>query len=340
MASIKDISEACGVSIATVSKALHDHSDIGEDTKRRVREVAASMGYSPNAAARSLRSKRTYNIGVLYADGSNSGLTHDYFMQILDSFKRSVEEHGYDLTFVNASRGGKDNKTYLEHCRFRGFDGVIAAVVDFANPQVEELICSEIPSVTINFEYEGQTAVMNDDAQGMRELFRYVYGRGHRKIAYVHSFPEMVTRARIEAFTEEAASCGVNVPEEYMPESQFRDAKGAAVATKKLMELPVPPTCILYPDDLAAIGGMNAARSMGLRIPEELSVVGFDGLPVGRCLEPQLTTLWQDTERIGSTAAAQLIRLIEQPRTAKRGRFVIPGVLYEGGTVGRFLRAR
>ena len=104
MVSMKDISIACGVSVATVSKALNDHSDIGEETKNRIRKVAKEMGYYPNSMARALKTNRTYNIGVLFVDDAQSGLTHDFFSYVLDSFKRTVEESGYDITFINSSK--------------------------------------------------------------------------------------------------------------------------------------------------------------------------------------------------------------------------------------------
>jgi len=117
MASLKDISAACGVSVATVSKALNDHRDVGEETKQHIREVAKKMGYFPNANARALRTNRSNSIGVLFVDEMpQSGLTHDYFSHILDSFKITVEAQGYDVTFINCNKGRKNNMSYLEHC--------------------------------------------------------------------------------------------------------------------------------------------------------------------------------------------------------------------------------
>lgn len=104
MASLKDISKICGVSVATVSKALNDHKDIGEETKANIRRVAKEMGYSPNLSARALKTNRTYGIGVLFADEARSGLTHDYFSSVLDSFKRTAEKSGYDITFINSCK--------------------------------------------------------------------------------------------------------------------------------------------------------------------------------------------------------------------------------------------
>ena len=101
MVSMKDISAACGVSVATVSKALNDHHDIGEETKAHIKKVAREMGYHPNSLARALKTNKSYNLGVLFVDEAMSGLTHDYFSHVLDSFKRKAEERGYDITFIN-----------------------------------------------------------------------------------------------------------------------------------------------------------------------------------------------------------------------------------------------
>lgn len=128
MVSMKDISAACGVSIATVSKALNDHKDIGKETKEHIRQVAKEMGYSPNSAAKALKTNCTRNLGVLFVDDAHSGLKHDYFAYVLDSFKRASEEKGYDITFINSNHFDSNPMTYLEHSRYRGFDGVMIAL--------------------------------------------------------------------------------------------------------------------------------------------------------------------------------------------------------------------
>ena len=131
MVSMKDISAVCGVSIATVSKALNDHRDIGKETKEHIRQVAKELGYSPNSAAKTLKTNRTYSLGVLFVDDEQSGLTHDYFAHVLDSFKRTAEERGYDITFINSCKTRPQRMSYLEHSRYRRFDGVVIACVDF-----------------------------------------------------------------------------------------------------------------------------------------------------------------------------------------------------------------
>ena len=150
MITIKDISKKCGVSPATVSKALNGYDDISPETAALVRRTAKELNYMPNAAARLLKTNRSHNIGVLFIDDSMSGLTHEYFSHILNSVKEESEENGYDITFISKNIG-KQKMSFLQHCRYRNCDGVVIANVDFQNPEVLELVNSEYPVVTIDF---------------------------------------------------------------------------------------------------------------------------------------------------------------------------------------------
>ena len=333
MVSMKDISELCGVSIATVSKALNGHKDIGEETKARICKVAKEMGYFPNSSARALKTKRTYNLGVLFVDEAQSGLTHDYFANVLNSFKQFAEKKGYDITFISAGNGGGKRMSYLERCRYRGFDGMVIACVDFENPEVEELVKSDIPLVTIDHSFYGRAAVISDNVTGMRDLLTYIVKQGHRRIAYIHGADSAVTKNRLSSFFKTAEEFGLTIPDEYIKEAAYRSTRETGEATKELLALKNPPTCIIYPDDFSSFGGMNVIKEKGLRIPEDISVAGYDGLRIGRHIEPKLTTLWQDTEAIGAEAARKLIDLIEKPKTTIIEQVVIGGEVYEGKTV-------
>ena len=200
MVSMKDIAQRCGVSVATVSKALNDQSDIGEETRERIRRAADEMGYVTNAAARALKANRTYNIGILFADEKNSGLTHPYFAPMLESLKVEAEAHGYDVTFINKNVGSRST-TYLQHCLYRQVDGVIVACVNFTDPQVLELIHSDLPVVTIDHVFNNRLSVISDNVHGVEALMRYVFDRGHRKIAFIHGTGSAVAEtAAGEAF--------------------------------------------------------------------------------------------------------------------------------------------
>ena len=335
MVSLKDISIACGVSVATVSKALNDHSDIGEETKERIRQVAKEMGYFPNASAKALKTNRTNNIGVLFVDEAQSGLTHDYFAYVLDSFKRTAEEQGYDITFINCCKSRANRMSYLEHARYRGFDGVVIACIDFYDPEVMELVRSDIPVVTIDHLFNNRIAIISDNVKGMKDLLTYIYGQGHRKIAYIHGADSAVTQSRLASFYKTAEELGLTIPDEYIKEAAYRSTKESFDRTQELLDLKEPPTCILYPDDFASFGGINAIKERGMKIPEDISVAGYDGIRIGRHLEPQLTTLKQDTEQIGAKAAECLINLIENPKTTLIQQKIVTGEVFEGKTVGK-----
>lgn len=339
MASMKDISKICGVSVATVSKALNNHRDIGEETKEQIRKVAKEIGYSPNLSARALKTNKTYGIGVLFADEARSGLTHDYFSSVLDSFKRTAEKCGYDITFINSSKNRAGSMSYLEHCRYRGFDGVAIACIDFNEPEVVELLQSDIPVVTIDYAFNDRIAVISDNAGGMKDLVQYICSLGHRRIAYIHGAPSAVTTNRLASFYATTEKRGIQTPDEYVVEAPYRDAVKTYEQTLKLLSLPEPPTCILFPDDFAAFGGIRAIRERGLRIPEDISVAGYDGIQAARHLDPQLTTLRQDTEQIGCTAARELISLIERPKSTIIRQITVSGRVDEGKSVALIGRA-
>ena len=336
MVSMKEIAKKCNVSVASVSKALNGYSDISEETRKFILKTASEMGYLPNSSARTLKTKRSYNLGVMFVDEAASGLTHDYFNHVLESFKRTAEERGYDITFTSGKISGQ-KLSYYEHCRYRGVDGVVVACVDFYADEVQELIRSDIPVVTIDHVFDGNIAVVSNNSQGMEDLVTYVYQQGHRRIAYIHGDNTSVTRIRLASFHRTLQRMGVDTPDEYIKESPYRDADSAAKATGELLNLPNPPTCILYPDDYAAIGGINEIRERGLRIPEDISIAGYDGITIAKILEPKLTTLCQDTVAIGRIAAEKLIDLIENPKTTLVDRFTVDGTLFKGASVQQLL---
>lgn len=336
MVSMKDISVACGVSVATVSKALNDHNDVGEETKQRIRKIAKEMGYFPNSSARALKTNKSYNIGVLFVEEvPQSGLTHDYFASILDSFKLTVEAKGYDITFINCNNMRKGRLSYLEHSKFRGVDGVLIACVDFRDPEVIELVNSDIPVVTIDSEFDNRLSVKSDNAKGIRDLLKYIYSQGHRKIAYIHgqSNSGNVTTERVKSFEDTAAELGIEIPEDYMIMGKYRDIPNAAKNAATLLNLTDRPTCIIFSDDYSAIGGMNEIKARGLTIPEDISIAGYDGSNIAAQIEPQLTTIVQDTRMIGRIAADNLINQIERPKTSVPEHVIIEGILREGKSV-------
>lgn len=332
MVTIKMIAQKCGYSVSTVSKALNNAPDIGAETAEFIRKTASEMGYTPNFAARALKTTRTHNFGVLFEDKTRSGLTHEFFSQILNSFKHRAEELGYDISFISDLLGGRDI-TYAEHARYRNYDGVLIASVDYTEQSVRDLVYCGIPVVTIDYEFNDCGSVTSDNVQGMRDLVTYVHSQGHTKIAFIYGEETAVTRSRIASFYQTCKELGIEVPEGYVIPGDFHNPAASGLASRKLMEMEDRPTCILYPDDISYIGGMNELERMGVSIPEDISAAGYDGIRLSQMLRPRLTTLQQDAEVMGASAAEELARAVDEGKRYIPRRIVVPGKVLTGETV-------
>ena len=333
---IKDISKACGVSPSTVSKVLNGYTDISRDTVEQVFRAAERMGYTPNAAARLLKTNRSHNIGVLFVDQMQSGLRHEYFSAVLNSVKEEAEAAGYDITFISQKLGGSA-MSYLDHCRYRKCDGVIIACVDFDDPGVMALIGSEIPVITVDHVFNQRGALISDNVRGMEELVTYLYGQGHRSIAYIHGEMTSVTQNRLAGFYRACTRLGLQVPDTYIRAARYHDPDSSARATRELLDQKDRPTCIIYPDDFSFLGGRSQLESMGLSIPEDISVAGYDGILLSQALRPALTTVLQDTDTLGRRSVQQLTEAIESPKTYVPRQELIPGKLLPGASVKKLL---
>ena len=276
---------------------------------------------------------RTYSLGILFKDNAMCGLTHDYFAGILNGFKLQAEELGYEITFINPGTR-HDNKTLLEHVKDRKIEGVGIICTDLNDPEVKELLESDIPLVTIDEPYDGIISILSDNEQGIRNLVYHIAGMGHKKIAYIHGDMNSVTNIRISGFKDACNKMGIEVPKEYIRECNYRDTKKASFETEALMRLPDPPTCIIYPDDYAAIGGINILKAYGYSIPDDISIAGYDGIDIPSRYDPKITTIRQNMDGMGRTAAKTLITLIDSPESITgRDDIIIETSLSEGNTV-------
>jgi DNA-binding LacI/PurR family transcriptional regulator len=331
MALLKDVAKECGVSTATVSKALNDHRDISAGTKKRVRSVADRLGYYPNSAARTLKTKRAYNLGVLYL---NVGIAHDYFSNVLESFRSAAEKKGYSVTLINQNIGER-KASFTEICMRRGVDGVAILNADYTDKEIRNLVASDLHVVIIDYSFENRMSILSDNVEGVKALVEYVYARGHRKIAFIHGERTSVSEKRLQGFFNACLKLGVFVPDEYVREGRFHNPIESERLMLEILDLEDRPTCVLFPDDFSYIGGMNACRRRGVSIPGDISVVGYDGIYLSRVLQPSLTTWRQNTDKLGSMSAEGLIRIIEHPRSTLREDIVVEGYLLEGDSVKR-----
>lgn len=331
--SIRDLALKCGLSVSAVSKALNHYPDISKETRAFVLKTAKEIGYFPSASARTLKTNRSRNVGVLFEPNSPSGMTHPFFSSLLESFKTEVESKGYDLTFIN--RNLQSGMSYLEHCRYRNVDGAALICTDFENEDVLTLVNSDIPTVIIDNPMENQPCILSENRTGMYALTRYAISLGHKKIAYVHGEICFVTDERIAGYTKALTDSGIEVKSEYLIPSAFDNPKKAQEAFKAVMRLSDPPTCILMSDDTTAITAIQLAKDMHFSVPGDISIGGYDGVRLSLMFSPVLSTIKQDTFTMGKTAADELIRLIETPSSVSGKTITVPGILVAGESIGR-----
>jgi LacI family transcriptional regulator len=333
MVTLRHIAKHCGVSIASVSKALNFMPGVSAKTGEMIRTAAMEMNYLPNAAAKTLKTNRSFNIGVLLEDDSHHGLLHGFFVTVLEGFKVTMEKKGYDLMLMNRTIGLR-TISYLEHCRHSNLDGVFVACMDFTEPELLELAESDYPLVSIDHSFPGHSSVYSDNTEGTRLAVEYAHQLGHKKIAYVCGGMSGVTERRIMGYRKGLKMYGLPYREDYLPRSRYRDVQATRSATASLLRLADPPTCILLPDDYAALGAKIAAEEAGMRVPRDVSLIGFDGLEIFENILPRLTTVRQDAFVMGERAAELLLECIEGRAEGTEWKsIIVPISLIKGGTV-------
>ncbi|KAA8999759.1 LacI family transcriptional regulator [Paenibacillus spiritus] len=309
---IYDIAKRTGLSPTTVSKVFNNYTDVSAKTRTRILEAAKEMGYLPNANARSLATKRSWTLGVLFTESSGLGLRHPFFGGVIENFKASAEAKGYDLMFISRDIGG-NNGTYLEHCRFRGIDGVVVIYADPNQPEVAELLASDIPCVLLDFNRANVATICSDNVGGSEQAVRYLYELGHRTIAHLSGGRDTFAgRQRLLGYERMLEELGLSGREEWISDSgDFFSIQGGYEAMTRLLKQPELPTAVLAAGDNLAIGALRAIREHGLSVPGDISVVGFDDIESAELVTPPLTTVRQNMREIGGRAAQMLIGLIE-----------------------------
>lgn len=171
--SLKDIAKACNVSISTVSKAINNRADVSESKKKEIRRVAKELNYVPNYMAATLKSKKTRNIGVLLSEQTGTGLLHEHFAKILNSFKDTIEERGYVITLMNAS-SSPNRLSYVEQCKYMNFDGVFVLCADYQMEEVKELAQTDIPIAVIDHILPEHISIVSNQYEDMTRLMQLV----------------------------------------------------------------------------------------------------------------------------------------------------------------------
>jgi DNA-binding LacI/PurR family transcriptional regulator len=328
MTTIYDIAKRAHVSIATVSKVLSGRPYVSTKTRRRVLDVVAELNYVPNAAARTLAGERTGVIGVVITYDPHDLFADPNLLQILYGIDTEVTHHDYALLLSTARSAEDRHSAFKRLLGARRVDGVL---VDTGHDDegVDLLVEQGYPCVVVGYSSLDLPSVHPDDYTGAGLLTEHLLKLGHRRIGVIDgpSPSSLAMQTRLRGHQEMLAAWGVPVVAEYRVHGTFRSASGFTGA-KALMDLDPRPTAIFAFNDRMAFGAIQWLREHGYRVPEDISVAGFDDIASAEHLEPPLTTVRQSPMVTGQRAASILFDLIGQQQIEER-EVVLPVYLVE-----------
>ncbi|NPA91823.1 MAG: LacI family transcriptional regulator [Chloroflexi bacterium] len=303
--SLKDVARKAGVSVATASRALADHPRISENTKARVRQAARELGYTPSAVARSLVKRETHTLGVI-----TTSVTDPYAAQVVKAVEVAAEAAGYHLLLV-ASHGVPSREVKALRMLYeRRVDGIVIISARGMDAYEDVLSHLTVPVVLVNgrVPHPAVRSVSANNRQGASLAVEYLLDAGYTRIAYIGGPTQgQSARHRVQGYVQALQAAGlVPSPDVIFPGQGT--AEDGRRALRHMMSLRPKPEAVLCYNDLTAFGVLAEAWAMGVRVPDDLAVIGFDNLPFSELTAPPLTTVAQPTEEMGQTAVSLLLR--------------------------------
>lgn len=318
MAGIRELARECGVSVATVSRALNGHPEVSETTRRQIQEAATRLGYRPSQSARALVRGRTDTVGLLWDTGYEvTGRRHPFLLALLVGVKRALSASGRHMLLLNVddNRHRSSDRAFLDIALQHQLDGVVMMGVDEQHPAMRTLYGSGFPCVALDLPVQGPRAtyVTSDNYAGAAEAVRYLYGLGHRDIATITGPVDSLPAAqRLVGYEDAMRELGMTTRPEYVETGDFFVDSGYACAAR-LALLPERPTAVFVAGDEMAVGAMHAFEDARISIPGDIAVVGFDDIEAASLVRPALTTVAQDPIALGAAAVEVLLTLVDTP---------------------------
>jgi len=308
---IKDIARLAGVTHSTVSRSLNDSPLVSAETKQRIRQIAAEQGYSPNTFARRLVTRRSRTFGVFFLSRDEVQFMENFGTQFLEGIAQRSHERGYDLLFFTLTRDWSRQTSYLRLCRERRVEGAIFIGLTSDDPHLAEIAASDIPVCVIDYPVEGPKVafVTSNNDLGVRAALDHLASLGHRDIGFLGG-PEVspVARFREATYRTWMDEKGI-APLCRVWRGNFTKASGVAAGVQILAD-PLRPTAVLAANDFMALGLLRACRDRGVRVPAQLSIVGYDNALAGDFSDPGLTTVAQNAAAMGAAAVDTLLGVI------------------------------
>jgi len=307
---IKDVAREAGVSTATVSHVINKTRYVSEGTRNRVLRAIERCNYYPNAAARSLASGRSNILGLIISDISNP-----FFPELVKSIEMAAFERGYDVILSNTNYDARRTSHYVRRIIERKIAGVALMTSELDLSLIGELASKHVSVVFLDLGSAGErmSNLVVDYEMGIEEAVEYLVSEGHARIAYVGGPARLRSAARrLEAFRDSVAR---HLPRARPPAIYEGDFKleGGRRAAREILESKPRPTAVLAANDMMALGVMRECQAAGLRIPRDMSLVGFDDIAFAALTDPPLTTISLPRTELGRKAVEALMMTIEQP---------------------------
>ncbi len=321
---IKDVAELAEVHPSTVSRVINGNPRISEKTKNRVLLIIKKLGYTPNAIARGLKTKRTHTLGMLIPD-----ITNPFFAEIARGVEDAANKNSFNVILCNTDDKLKKERTYLDILKEKRVDGLILGTAHTKDDSILKLEKNNFPYILVsrNIEELDKNCIIIDDVVGGIMATEYLIRLGHRRIAHITG-PLKVRAAidRVDGYKNALKKYHIEYKEELIEEGDFR-IKSGYQAMKKFLDLPEPPTAIFAANDLLALGAMQAIQKMKFHIPEDFSIIGFDDIRVSSFVYPPLTTIRQPMLEMGILAVKMLLKIIEEGEFNQRRIILQPKLI-------------
>jgi LacI family transcriptional regulator len=314
---IKDIARVAGVSVTTVSRALNGYSDVNEKTRQKIAAVARELNYSPNTLARGLVMQKSKTIGLLVSGISRESVKDNFTFEVLCGVNERASTLGYDLILFNTNTMMQREKTYTQLCRERRVDGAIIQGIKKEDPYLKEVVESDIPCVLVDIPVHSNSVgyVTTDNALGAKKAVEHLASLGHKHIGMINGHEDaFVSQERLNGYREALKECGLSFRSEWVVSGNFEEKK-AEKAVRELINRHKEVTAIFCASDLMALGALKACKELGLHVPKEMSIVGYDNIVLASYSSPNLTTVGQEVYQIGYEAADLLIEMLEGKET-------------------------
>jgi LacI family transcriptional regulator len=319
---VDDVAALAGVSTATVSRVLTDRGNARPETRRRVMEAAASLGYRPSGPARALQGHATGMLGLIMTD-----IAQPFYTELARVVESEARRHGYTIMLANGAADNDREAAYLDLLAERRVDGILVASWGITTRHLEWLVRAPVPVVLVSCEAPGVAlpAIVAASRDGARQAAEHLVGLGHRRLAEIVGPPLSAAAADRHAGVLDALdAAGIPADELAVAACGGDAATGEAAAAELVARRPRPTAIVCY-NDLVALGAMRAVRAAGLRLPEDVSVVGFDDIALAELVHPGLTTVAQPGAEMATWAVG---RLVEQIAATRGGRSLpVPDVL-------------